>query len=168
MTETPKLRFGVVGMSSDHVWTMGDGLAALPEVAEPILIPSTSTSRCLSWVPRSDTVVALPLPPLLHTLTPARLRSSSGTSRGCWRSMSSRVMTLLESIASEAEYSCQKLCMGSGVSKGTVSHHVKELVRAGLIAERRCGQYMFYEVRREVLAAYTAELMRRVAGAVEV
>src|SRR5262245_6996443 len=32
MAETPKLRFGVVGMSSDHVWTMGDGLAALPEV----------------------------------------------------------------------------------------------------------------------------------------
>ena len=29
---TQKIRFGVVGMSSDHVWTMGDGLAALPEV----------------------------------------------------------------------------------------------------------------------------------------
>jgi len=26
------LRFGIVGMSSDHVWNMGDGLAALPEV----------------------------------------------------------------------------------------------------------------------------------------
>jgi len=79
-----------------------------------------------------------------------------------------RRMALLESIASEAEYSCQKLCMESGVSKGTVSHHVKELVRAGLIVERRCGQYMFYEVRREVLAAYTAELMRRVAGTVDI
>jgi predicted dehydrogenase len=29
---TQKIRFGVVGMSSDHVWTMGDGLAALSEV----------------------------------------------------------------------------------------------------------------------------------------
>jgi predicted dehydrogenase len=27
-----KLRFGVVGMGSDHVWAMGDGLARLPEV----------------------------------------------------------------------------------------------------------------------------------------
>jgi predicted dehydrogenase len=27
-----KLRFGVVGLTSDHVWDMGDGLAALPEV----------------------------------------------------------------------------------------------------------------------------------------
>jgi hypothetical protein len=25
------LRFGVVGLSSDHVWGMGDGLTALPE-----------------------------------------------------------------------------------------------------------------------------------------
>jgi ArsR family transcriptional regulator len=76
-----------------------------------------------------------------------------------------RRMALLESIGSAREYSCQKLCLESGVSKGTVSHHIKELVRAGLITERRDGQYMFYEVRREVLAAYAAELMRRVSRA---
>ncbi len=76
-----------------------------------------------------------------------------------------RRMALLESIGSERECSCQKLCSESGVTKGTVSHHVRELVRAGLIEERRDGQYMFYEVRREVLAAYTAELLRRVARA---
>jgi hypothetical protein len=28
---------------------------------------------------------------------------------------------------------------------------------------RKEGQYRYYEVRREVLAAYTAELMRRMA-----
>jgi predicted dehydrogenase len=32
MTERRKLRFGIAGMTSDHVWGMGDGLAALPEV----------------------------------------------------------------------------------------------------------------------------------------
>jgi ArsR family transcriptional regulator len=74
-----------------------------------------------------------------------------------------RRMALLESIGSEPEYSCQKLCSEAGVTKGTVSHHVRELLRAGLIDERREGQYMFYEVRREVLAAYVAELMSRVA-----
>jgi ArsR family transcriptional regulator len=74
-----------------------------------------------------------------------------------------RRMALLESIGNESECSCQKLCSESGVTKGTVSHHVRELVRAGLIEERREGQYMFYEMRREVLAAYVAELMRRVA-----
>jgi ArsR family transcriptional regulator len=74
-----------------------------------------------------------------------------------------RRMALLESIASQREYSCHRLCEEFPVSKGTISHHVKELVRAGLIETRREGQYRFYEVRREVLAAYTAELMRRVA-----
>jgi len=74
-----------------------------------------------------------------------------------------RRMALLESIGSERECPCQRLCQESGVSKGTVSHHIRELVRAGLVAERKDGQYMFYEVKREVLAAYAAELMRRVA-----
>ncbi len=32
MTGQRKLRFGIAGMTSDHVWGMGDGLAALPEV----------------------------------------------------------------------------------------------------------------------------------------
>jgi predicted dehydrogenase len=32
MAAARKLRFGVVGLTSDHVWDMGDGLAALPEV----------------------------------------------------------------------------------------------------------------------------------------
>lgn len=32
MADQQALRFGVVGMTSDHVWGMGDGLAALPDV----------------------------------------------------------------------------------------------------------------------------------------
>src|SRR5436190_20432980 len=32
MVRNGKLRFGIAGMTSDHVWGMGDGLAALPEV----------------------------------------------------------------------------------------------------------------------------------------
>lgn len=74
-----------------------------------------------------------------------------------------RRMALLESIGSQREYSCQRLCTEFPVSKGTISHHIKELVRAGLVESRRDGQFRFYEVRREVLAAYTAELMRRVS-----
>ena len=33
MTDGRALRFGVAGMTSDHVWEMGDGLAAVPGVA---------------------------------------------------------------------------------------------------------------------------------------
>jgi len=90
-------------------------------------------------------------------LTPAQFRSVS-------RALSDpRRVALLESIGSESEYSCQALCKEAGVSKGTVSHHIDILVKAGLIVERRRGQFMFYEVRRDVIAAYAAELIRRVA-----
>jgi ArsR family transcriptional regulator, arsenate/arsenite/antimonite-responsive transcriptional repressor len=75
-----------------------------------------------------------------------------------------RRMALLESIGEEKECACQKLCSVAGVTKGTVSHHMRELEQAGLIEERREGQFMFYAVRREVLGAYAAELLRRVAG----
>lgn len=76
-----------------------------------------------------------------------------------------RRVALLESIGSEVECSCQELCREAGVTKGTVSHHMDILVKAGLIVERRRGQYMFYEVRRDVIAAYASELIRRVAPA---
>ena len=74
-----------------------------------------------------------------------------------------RRMQILESIGGTRECPCQRLVSRFSVSKGTISHHIKELAQAGLIAERKEGSYRIYEVRREVLAAYTAELMRRVA-----
>lgn len=73
-----------------------------------------------------------------------------------------RRMAILESIGqTREECPCQALLKRFPVSKGTVSHHMKELSRAGLIETHREGQYMSYEVRREVLKAYTAELFRR-------
>ena len=75
-----------------------------------------------------------------------------------------RRMALLETIAGEAECPCQRLRDQFPVSKATLSHHIKELVRAGLVAAPKEGQYLHCEVRREVLAAYAAELLRRVSG----
>ena len=75
-----------------------------------------------------------------------------------------RRMQLLEVIAGEEECACQKLREAFPVSKATISHHLKELVRAGLIEAHREGQFLNCEVRREVLEAYTAELLRRAGG----
>jgi ArsR family transcriptional regulator len=75
-----------------------------------------------------------------------------------------RRMQILSSIGGTKECPCQRLVNRFAVSKGTISHHMKELEQAGLITTRKEGAYRFYEVRRDVLAAYTAELMRRVAG----
>jgi ArsR family transcriptional regulator, arsenate/arsenite/antimonite-responsive transcriptional repressor len=76
-----------------------------------------------------------------------------------------RRVALLEAIGSAVEYPCHRLCDEFPVSKGTISHHMKELLRAGLIRARREGQYIHYEVVRETIAAYSHELMRRVGRA---
>jgi len=72
-----------------------------------------------------------------------------------------RRMALLETISGGRECPCARLGALFSLSKATISHHMKELVRAGLVNSRREGQYRYYEVRHEVLAAYTAELLRR-------
>jgi ArsR family transcriptional regulator len=76
-----------------------------------------------------------------------------------------RRMQVLEVIAGEEECPCQRLREEFPISKATISHHIKELVRAGLIDARRDGQFLHCEIRRDVLEAYTTELLRR-AGAI--
>ena len=76
-----------------------------------------------------------------------------------------RRMALLETIAGEDDCPCRRLRDQFPVSKATISHHIKELARAGLVEARREGQSLHCEVNREVLGAYTAELLRRVGGA---
>ena len=72
-----------------------------------------------------------------------------------------RRVALLETIAAEEGCACRLLRDQFPVSKATISHHIKELVRAGLVEARRMGQFLHCEVRRDVLGAYTKELMRR-------
>ena len=72
-----------------------------------------------------------------------------------------RRMALLEAIGSATTFPCHRLCEQFPVSKGTISHHMKELLRAGLIRARREGQYLHYEVCRDTITAYSNELMRR-------
>ncbi|HEX9895406.1 MAG TPA: metalloregulator ArsR/SmtB family transcription factor [Gemmatimonadales bacterium] len=74
-----------------------------------------------------------------------------------------RRFALLQAIASDHDYPCSQLCRDFPVTKATISHHLKELVRAGLVQADRQGQFMNYRVRREVLAAYSAELLTRLS-----
>jgi len=74
-----------------------------------------------------------------------------------------RRVALLEAISGAKEFPCSQLCRDFPVSKGTISHHMKELIRAGLIRARRDGQYKIYEVIRETVDAYAEELTRRLS-----
>ena len=76
-----------------------------------------------------------------------------------------RRFAMLEAIAGgSAECPNQNLCRQFPVSKATISHHLKELVQAGLVESEREGQCVSYRARPDVMTAYTAELMRRVGG----
>lgn len=75
-----------------------------------------------------------------------------------------RRMQVLEVIAGEEECPCQRLRQEFPISKATISHHIKELVRAGLVEAHRDGQFLHCEVRRDALEAYAAELLRRAGG----
>ena len=77
-----------------------------------------------------------------------------------------RRVALLEAIARNDECPCQRLCRDFPVSKATISHHIRELVRAGLIDARRDGQYLHCQIRHETLEAYTEELLRRTGAKV--
>ena len=72
-----------------------------------------------------------------------------------------RRFAMFETISSALEWPNQSLCNDFPVSKATISHHIKELVQAGLIEPEREGQYKTYRVREDIVNAYAAEVIRR-------
>ena len=51
-----------------------------------------------------------------------------------------------------------------GVSQATVSHHVKELVAAGLITTRKKGKWVYCQVDKEGIAR-SCEFLKKLRGA---
>jgi ArsR family transcriptional regulator len=72
-----------------------------------------------------------------------------------------RRFAILETIAGRDDCPYQGVCGRFPITKATVSHHMKELLNAGLIEAEREGQQMVARFRPEVMAAYREELGRR-------
>jgi len=77
-----------------------------------------------------------------------------------------RRFQILEEIANCREVGCQRLCEQFPVAQPTMSHHLKELARAGLIEPWREGQFAFYRFREDVLQEYLVALEDRLGMAV--
>ena len=69
-----------------------------------------------------------------------------------------RRFQILEEIANCREVGCQRLCEQFPVAQPTMSHHLKELARAGLIEPWREGQFASYRFRADVLNDYVIAL----------
>jgi ArsR family transcriptional regulator len=67
-------------------------------------------------------------------------------------------LELLRRISSAGEMCCKDLVALFPVSQATVSHHLKILVDAGLLAVRRDGQFGWYSLRSATVEAH-AELL---------
>ena len=67
---------------------------------------------------------------------------------------------ILRKIASreEAATACESIRGCVGVSPATLSHHMRELELAGLIKVERKGKFAFYQISRETLDAYLAQV----------
>jgi ArsR family transcriptional regulator len=69
-------------------------------------------------------------------------------------------LRIFEAISASGELSCGKIVSLRGVTPATVSHHLKILSEAGLIACHRRGQFVYSQTLTETIDAYTHALAK--------
>jgi ArsR family transcriptional regulator len=73
-------------------------------------------------------------------------------------------LKIFEAISSADHMNCGEIVSVRGVTPATVSHHLKILSDARLIACRREGQFVYSEAVPETIAAYTKALAKIARG----
>jgi len=73
-------------------------------------------------------------------------------------------LKIFEAIAATEHMTCGEIVSMRGVTPATVSHHLKILSEAGLIACRRAGQFVHSQAAPETIAAYAQALAKIARG----
>ena len=73
-------------------------------------------------------------------------------------------LRIFEAISASNHMNCGEIVSMRGVTPATVSHHLKILSEAGLIACRREGQFVYSQALPETIAAYTQALAKMSRG----
>ena len=73
-------------------------------------------------------------------------------------------LRIFEAISAGKQMTCGEIVSMRGVTPATVSHHLKILSDAGLIACRREGQFVHSESVPKTIAAYSRALAKIVSG----
>ncbi len=73
-------------------------------------------------------------------------------------------LRIFEAISAASCMTCGEIVAMRGVTPATVSHHLKILTAAGLIACRREGQFVHSEVVPETIANYSRALDKIARG----
>ncbi|HLY63013.1 MAG TPA: metalloregulator ArsR/SmtB family transcription factor [Terriglobia bacterium] len=69
-------------------------------------------------------------------------------------------LKIYEAVSARRQMNCGEIVSMRGVTPATVSHHLKILSEARLIACRRQGQFVYSEAVPETIAAYTLALAK--------
>lgn len=69
-------------------------------------------------------------------------------------------LRIFEAISRSRQMNCGEIASMRGVTPATVSHHLKILSEAGLIACRRDGQFVYSEAIPETLKEFTRVLAK--------
>ncbi len=73
-------------------------------------------------------------------------------------------LRIFEAISATNHMNCGEIVSMRGVTPATVSHNLKILSEAGLIACRREGQFVYSQAVPETIAAYTRALAKIARG----
>src|SRR5438874_9593695 len=73
-------------------------------------------------------------------------------------------LRIFEAISATNHMTCGEIVSMRGVTPATVSHHLKILSDAGLIACRREGRFVYSQVVPETITAYTRALAKIARG----
>jgi DNA-binding transcriptional ArsR family regulator len=73
-------------------------------------------------------------------------------------------LRIFEAISAGKRMTCGEIVALRGVTPATVSHHLKILSEAGLIACRREGQFVYSQIVPETVTAYTRALAKITRG----
>lgn len=73
-------------------------------------------------------------------------------------------LRIFEAVSAKAQMNCGEIVSMRGVTRATVSHHLKILSEAGLIACRRAGQFVYSQAVPETITAYTRALGKIASG----
>jgi ArsR family transcriptional regulator len=73
-------------------------------------------------------------------------------------------LRIFEAISATKRMTCSEIVSMRGVTPATVSHHLKILSEAGLIACRRAGQFVYSQAVPKTVTAYARALAKIARG----
>jgi ArsR family transcriptional regulator len=117
------------------------------------IMAATSVQVNMIWRVKSAATIAASCPPLLErALDPQEADELASILRVLAEPARLRLLSLIEAQPGGEACVCH-LVEPLGLSQGTVSHHLKALLQAGLVSREQRGSWAYYRVAPDALAS---------------